>query len=75
MKWKKKPEPKVGDIKIVKSFAWVPTLVGEEWIWLEWFYTRYECVERVVEIGWEPVGETTKKSEVKKVEESWNWLK
>ena len=39
-------EPKVGDLKIIKKFAWLPTkLRSTEYIWLIWlefYYEKYE---------------------------------
>jgi hypothetical protein len=76
MKWKNKKEPKLGDSKVEKHFAWVPTLIGDDWVWLEFYYIHYQWTERVVEMGWEPVEESLKKGgREKKSDESWNWLK
>lgn len=35
MRWKNKPQP-----EWYRSFAWLPVLVADEWVWLEWFEWR-----------------------------------
>ncbi len=36
MRWKiKNPEPKIGDIRHLKEFALLPTIVGQYIVWLE----------------------------------------
>ena len=40
MKWKAKypANPKFGDRMIQKEFAFLPTRVGEHWVWFESYY-------------------------------------
>ena len=40
MKWKAKypANPKIGDRVVQKEFAFLPTRVGEHWVWLESYY-------------------------------------
>lgn len=44
MKWqiKQKEQPKDGDVRARRVFAWRKTKVGSYWVWLE----RYEITER-----------------------------
>ena len=35
MKIKLKPEPELGDIRIVSKFLWFPKYINREWRWLE----------------------------------------
>jgi len=35
MKWKIDAEPKAGDIRKLRVFAWRKTKVGDYWVWLE----------------------------------------
>lgn len=37
MKWKKriKNKPPLGDVRIIKKFAWLPVLINDYYIWLE----------------------------------------
>lgn len=43
MKWKAKTpaNPEFGDKLIQKEFAFLPTRVGEHWVWLESYYEMY----------------------------------
>lgn len=43
MKWKAKTpaNPKFGDKLVQKEFAFLPTRVGECWVWLEPYYEMY----------------------------------
>lgn len=41
MKWTSKPEPKVGDEKTVRFFAWLPIWIGNETRWLEMVTVHY----------------------------------
>ena len=43
MKWKAKTpaNPQFGDKLIQKEFAFLPTRVGEHWVWLESYYEMY----------------------------------
>lgn len=38
MIWRKQPEPKIGDKRVVARFAWFPTAVGAYWVWLDTYY-------------------------------------
>jgi len=51
MKWKAKypANPKFGDMAVQKEFAFLPTRVGEHWVWLESYYEMY--VFRLSRIG------------------------
>ncbi len=48
MKWKIKQEPKLGNIRCRRVFAWMPTVVGEYIVWLE----RYEVKEEYIMDEW-----------------------
>lgn len=37
--------PKSGDLKRVSKFAWKPTRVGDEMVWLEFYWVTYEYVQ------------------------------
>ena len=42
MKWKMKPKPKNGDIRVREAFAWLPVAVNQHTkVWLE-FYRLHE---------------------------------
>lgn len=43
MKWKAKTpaNPEFGDKIVKKQFAFLPTRVGEHWVWLESYYEMY----------------------------------
>lgn len=43
MKWKAKTpaNPQFGDKIVQKEFAFLPTRVGEQWVWLESYYEMY----------------------------------
>ena len=43
MKWKAKypANPKFGDKIVQKQFAFLPTRVGEHWVWLESYYELF----------------------------------
>lgn len=43
MRWSVKQGPKVGDIRVRKCLALVPTQIGQQWVWLEsfWVSERY----------------------------------
>lgn len=46
MRWKAKPikeTPQLGDKRVIKRFAWLPTRVGEEYFWLE----RYHVIQEL----------------------------
>ena len=40
MKWKAKKEPKEGDFRCRKVFAWFPTRVNDYTVWLESFEVK-----------------------------------
>ena len=44
MKWKANTpaNPEFGDKIVKKQFAFLPTRVGEHWVWLESYYEMYE---------------------------------
>lgn len=45
MRWKAKPikpTPELGDKRVLKRFAWLPTRVGEEYFWLEPYHVVQE---------------------------------
>lgn len=43
MRWKTKPEPKIGDSRWVKKFAWIPArLDSDVKVWLESYYVKQE---------------------------------
>lgn len=44
-KRKVKVEPKLGDTKVVKEFAYLPILVGDYYVWLEFVYSKWEYKE------------------------------
>lgn len=41
MRWRAKRYPNHGDRTTVRRFAYLPTRVGDKWIWLEAFYVLY----------------------------------
>lgn len=57
MRWTKKPEPKLGDTRMLVKFAWWPVKLSRPegtTVWLETYYSlqRYEVVSnRIVEDG------------------------
>lgn len=46
MIWRKQPDPRLGDERVVCRFAWLPTAVSECRVWLRLFWAR-ERYERV----------------------------
>jgi hypothetical protein len=43
MRWKvKQKKPNRGDTRIIKTFAYLPTKIGDTWVWLE----RYGVEEK-----------------------------
>lgn len=42
MKWNAPAKPKIGDERIVDVFAWLPTRVGDKYVWLE----HYQSIQR-----------------------------
>ena len=36
MRWIAKKYPNIGDKRIIKRFAWFPTLIDNEYVWLEY---------------------------------------
>ena len=42
MRWKEKPGPQYGDIKVRSKFLLFPEYVKGEWRWLEWVTCIYE---------------------------------
>jgi hypothetical protein len=73
MKWNSPIEEKtVGDLKVTRKFAWFPTQVGGEKVWLEKYEQLWEYVRRPRVIfsgnligptilcnGWDLIGERT----------------
>ena len=45
MRWSKNIRPKEGDTKLISKFAWIPTLVGDTWYWLETYDRCYIWTE------------------------------
>lgn len=39
MKWHS-PLPRRGDYRVRKAFAWLPVQIGQDKIWLEWYWIR-----------------------------------
>ena len=69
MRWKANPQPKIGDKREVYKFAWFPTLVGDQVVWLERYCIEqeYKTVARyhsdsdvpVYSNGWEEIRRST----------------
>lgn len=48
MIWKMKPSPRIGDGRIRNHFAFIPTRVGNYWVWLQWYFVQEEFCRYVV---------------------------
>lgn len=35
MRWKARPQPKIGDVRTIQKFLLLPRCLGREWRWLE----------------------------------------
>lgn len=46
MRWKKDPEPTIGDHKVTKKYVWYPIVIDDTYVWLEYVKvnSRYEQV-------------------------------
>lgn len=40
MRWKKPQEPKAGDVRTRRLFAWKPKTIGDVVVWLEFYAIR-----------------------------------
>lgn len=49
MRWKQKPKPKEGDIRIIKKFLFFPKKIEDETRWLESAYIVQEYIRYQVE--------------------------
>jgi hypothetical protein len=47
MRWKADPTPKEGDIRYRNKFAWFPTQIGNEIVWLERFGIHQKYMQTV----------------------------
>lgn len=49
MRWKKRPIPVSGEVRIYRKFLFVPTSIGNEWRWLEFanFQETYNSLFQV----------------------------
>ena len=42
---KKKPQPKDGDTKKVKRFAWYPVRIGDTVVWMECYNEKFKYID------------------------------
>lgn len=49
MIWKMKQSPRIGDTRIRRRFALIPTRVGNYWVWLQWYFVQEEFCRYVVD--------------------------
>lgn len=47
MRWKADPAPKEGDTRERRKFAWFPTLIGDEVVWLEQYGIKQRYITTV----------------------------
>jgi hypothetical protein len=70
MRWKHKADPREGDVRNIRKFAWKPTVVGEYKVWLEFYHIvqQYQKAsyydERLKKVVWNDNAWVTIKLEV-----------